>query len=118
MRFFVQSQLYHQGIRNEVTHMEKEIYATVNHLEDYGCEYRFRPGQTVFLRRDENNPYDDEAVSVHDDSGNKCGYVANSVSTVARGTFSAGRLLGMIRGEREARIEFILDGVLIVKLMD
>ena len=58
--------------------MEKEIYATVDHLDDYGYEYGFRPGQKVLLRRDTDNPYDDEAISVHDSNGNKCGYVCQA----------------------------------------
>ena len=98
--------------------MKKELYATVNHLEDYGGASYFRIGQEIILRRDRNNPYDDEAISVHDQNGTKCGYVANSVCTVARGTCSAGRLCEKISEEQPAVIEFILDDAMIVRLQE
>jgi len=98
--------------------MKKELYATVNHLEDYGGTSCFRIGQEVILKRDRNNPYDDEAISVHDTNRIKCGYVANSVCTVARGTCSAGRLCEKISEEQKAVIEFILDDAMIVRLQE
>ena len=98
--------------------MENTIYATVSHLDDFGCTYCFRPGQTLVLKKDPDNPYDDEAILVYDRKGNKCGYVANSVSSVARGTYSAGRLCEKILEEQQAVIRFILDDVLIIQLID
>jgi len=39
----------------------------------------------------------------------KIGYVANSVSTVARGTYSAGRIYDQLDEESKGEIRFVLE---------
>ena len=92
---------------------EKEIYITINHLEDYNAEYTLRPGNTVILRKDPENPYDDEAIAVYNARNCKTGYVANSAATVCRGTYSAGRLYDKIGSEAECIICFGREDFLI-----
>ena len=98
--------------------MNKDKYITINHLDEYEGPSFFKVGETLILKKDKNNPYDDEAISVHKETGPKCGYVANSVHTVARGTFSAGRMYDHIKDEAKCRINFILqeEDCLIAKL--
>lgn len=75
-----------------------------------GYELPVLPGDKVHLIKEANNPYDNEAIEVHCMAGEvgaklagleasdnlKRGYVANSVSTKANGTWSAGRLYDKI----------------------
>ena len=51
-------------------------------------------------------------------NGYKCGYVANSVHSVARGTYSAGRVYDQIKDEARCAVRFILaeEGCLIAEL--
>lgn len=96
--------------------MNKDIYVTINHLMDYNAEYSFRVGDVLLLMKDRDNCYDDEAIAVYSKHGEKCGYVANSVCTVARGTYSAGRIYDLIGDEQEIRICFILEDCMIAKI--
>ena len=64
-------------------------------------------GEELILKKDKDNEYDDEAIIAYKEDM-KCAYVANSVSTVARGTFSAGRIYDLIGEEAKCVIRFIL----------
>lgn len=94
----------------------KEIYVTINHLDDFNSEYMFKPGDELLLAKDGCNYYDDEAIAAYTKHGAKCGYVANSVCTVARGTFSAGRVYDIITDEQACTVCFITEECLIAKL--
>ena len=92
---------------------QQTIYITVNHLDDFNSTYMFKPGDVLTLKKDLNNCYDDEAIVVYDKHACKCGYVANSVHTVARGTFSAGRVYDRISNEEKCIVRFIMEDCLI-----
>lgn len=62
-------------------------YITINHTEEFGGVRGYRVGDTLTLKKDHNNIYDDEAIIVFGKRDTKCGYVANSVESVARGLF-------------------------------
>ena len=94
------------------------IYITVNHLDDFNSTYMFRPGDILTLKKDPNNCYDDEAIAAYDKHGCKCGYVANSVSTVARGTYSAGRVYDKVSAEFSGLVGFVTEDLLIVELVN
>ena len=84
------------------------IFVTINHLDKFqGAEF-FRVGDELTLRKDEDNEFDDEAIAVYDKHDTKSGYVANSVSTVIRGTYSAGRIYDLIKDRIRCSIKFIL----------
>lgn len=82
------------------------MFITINHIEDYCAELCVLPNMTLVLRKDFENPYDDEAIAVYK-NGSKVGYVANSVSTVCRGTYSAGRIYDRFDKETECVIRFV-----------
>ena len=94
------------------------IYITVNHLDDFNSTYMFRSGDILTLKKDPDNYYDDEAIVAYDKQRCKCGYVANSVSTVARGTYSAGRVYDKIPDEIDCEICFITEGLLIGRIIE
>ena len=83
------------------------IFITINHLDDFDATEFLRVNQKLHLKKDHNNPYDDEAILVFDSREKKIGYVANSVSTVCRGTHSAGRVYDKFDEETYAVVRFV-----------
>lgn len=86
----------------------EEIYITINHLDEFNGLSNIKVGDTLTLIKDLDNPYDDEAIAVYDKDDIKIGYVANSVDTVARGTYSAGRLYDQLNNNK-CTVKFILN---------
>lgn len=82
------------------------MFITINHIDDYCAVLDCLPGMTLTLRKDYENPYDDEAIAAYK-NGSKVGYVANSVSTVCRGTYSAGRLYDVFNKEIRSTVKFV-----------
>ena len=70
------------------------------------------------LKKENDNQYDDEAILAYDKRDSKSGYVANSVDTVARGTYSAGRLYDTFEQECECVVRFMMDDCLIAEIVD
>ncbi|KEF39345.1 HIRAN domain-containing protein [Schinkia azotoformans MEV2011] len=98
--------------------MHEEVFVTIVGSRHYKGSEIFRVGQIVRLVKDFENSYDDEAIAVELEPFGKVGYVANSTSTVARGTKSAGRIYDSFDDERYGLIRFILKGDAIVELID
>ena len=97
--------------------MKEIIYVTINHTEEYGGTVHCRPGDKITLKKDHDNIYDDEAIAAYGKHGTKCGYVANSVGTVARGTYSAGRVYDKMEETASCEIKFILDSNIIAEVI-
>ena len=93
------------------------MFITINHIEEFYIGSDCRPGIRLTLKKDHSNPYDDEAIAVYR-NGSKFGYVANSVCTVCRGTYSAGRLYDHFEEETECIIRFaaVEDGFVIAEM--
>lgn len=95
----------------------------------------FLPGAVLSLTKDGENEYDDEAIVVNYDppgafdndaiipgSGYDCmppttAFVANSVKTVARGTYSAGRLYDKFEGVLEVKVRFVVHRATIAEVL-
>ena len=100
--------------------MDEKIYVTINQLDDFESQLFLKTGDILILKKDRNNQYDDEAVAAYTKDNCKCGYVANSVRSVARGTYSAGRVYDQIKDEARCAVRFILveEGCLIAEIME
>lgn len=97
---------------------KNKVFITINHLDDIGGgPSAMNVNDQITLQKDLMNPYDDEAILVYGKHGEKCGYVANSVCTVARGTRSVGRIYDKIEEDQKAVILFITDELLIAELL-
>ena len=95
---------------------KKDIYITINHIDDF-CGYtHLRVGDVLTLEKDPNNEYDDEAIAAYDKNQTKIGYVANSVSSVARGTYSAGRVYDQMDVMGKCVIKFITEEIAIAEI--
>ncbi|MBR2812776.1 MAG: HIRAN domain-containing protein [Solobacterium sp.] len=96
--------------------MNKELYITISRISDYAGSEAFRPGMKLTLKKDHDNPYDDEAIAVYNDRC-KYGYVANCWHSVCRGTHSAGYIYLSMEEEAECRVCFVADEFAIAVLL-
>ncbi|MCF0110692.1 MAG: hypothetical protein HUJ58_02245 [Erysipelotrichaceae bacterium] len=67
-------------------------YITINCTERFFGIEAFKLGKPYYMKKEPENEYDGEAILVVGEQDVSYGYVANSVHTVARGTYSAGRI--------------------------
>lgn len=95
----------------------KSLYITVNHLDEYGGAQSFRIDDELILKKDLDNPFDDEAIAVFNNHNIRCGYVANSVYSVARGTKSAGFIYNLIKHNHKCIVRFIIEECLICEII-
>lgn len=85
-----------------------EILLTLTGIDHYIDPEELEPNQEVILRKEPSNKKDKEAIAVYIKDTVKIGYVANSVYSVAKGTYSAGRLHDKVDNEAKAVIQVIL----------
>ena len=96
--------------------MEK-TYITITHLEDFRASSFVNPGELLVLKKTPNE-YDDETITVYSENGSKYGYVANSSSTVAKGTHSAGYVYRDFDQEAVCVVRFRLEDVAIAEIVN
>ena len=94
-----------------------KTYITINHLDYFDSVFNVRVDDVLTLRKDKDNPYDDEAIVALKEE-KKIGYVANSVKSVVRGTQSSGRVYDSFEEETKCKIRFIYveEGSLIAEV--
>ena len=91
-------------------------YVSIVGVHHYFGLYIFKVGQTLILRKDYQNRYDDEAIQVEIENVGKVGYVANSTQTVARGCQSAGRIYDSFNDQTKALGRFIVNNTVIAEI--
>lgn len=94
------------------------MYVTLVPSVSYYWGKVFRVGQILKLIKEPNNIYDYEAIRVECAGIGKIGYVANSVNTVVKGTYSAGRLYDKIGDESYCRVLFITKNEAIAEVIE
>lgn len=94
------------------------IYFTVTGLHHYYGDSFLEKEMIVYLKKEEDNEYDREAISVNLPGLGKIGYVANSPYTVLGESYSAGRLYDKISEEVSGKVKFILDKGVICELIE
>ncbi len=85
----------------------ENIFITITGHNSYLGLKPFKVGRVVKLVKDKDNEHDEDAIRVELPFIDTIGYVANSTSTVYKGTFSAGRLYDKIGDEIFAQIMFV-----------
>lgn len=106
--------------------MKEKIYITLITRDE-----NVAVGEYFALKKEEGNAYDDEAILAvpvdceEEDANDSCDviydcnlYVANSVNTVARGTWSAGRLYDKLMKNMIAEVKFVVRGVAICEVRE
>ena len=74
----------------------------------YGTDF-LKPGMKLELRKEPDNEYDREAITVNVDGLTQIGYVANSPYTVIGESMSAGRLYDKIGDTAIGEVVFVTD---------
>ena len=95
---------------------EPNTYITIVGADNYVGIEALKPGTILSLKKDKNNSYDDEAIMVTGNSEVCYGFVANSIDTVARGTYSAGYIYNMLSENPSCEVLFVLEDSGIAKL--
>lgn len=97
--------------------MEKNYFVTITGVNYcYGMK-PFEVGRVIKLVKEPDNDYDAEAIRAELPFIDKIGYVANSPNTVAKGTFSAGRVYDLFEDETLAQILFVTHASVICLLI-
>ena len=94
------------------------IYFTVTGLHHYYGDSFLEKEMIVYLKKEKDNEYDKEAISVNLPGLGKIGYVANSPYTVLGESYSAGRLYDKMSEEASGKVKFILDKGVICELIE
>ena len=101
-----------------MSNKRKSLFITITQIDNYIGVEQLKIGQVLSLYKDIDNCYDDESIVVKTKSGVKCGYVANSVCSVARGTHSAGYIYNTFNKETSCIVMFVIDDKAIAKISD
>ena len=91
------------------------MYITIRE-KDETYQNVWRVGEAYFLEKEPNNIYDDEAIKVKTKKGFHLGWVANSVSTVARGTHSAGYIYRDVQDGTQVIVRFVCADCIIAEI--
>ena len=94
------------------------IYLTVTGLHFYYGDSFLEKEMIVYLKKEKDNEYDKEAISINLPGLGKIGYVANSPYTVLGESYSAGRLYDKISEEASGKVKFKLDKGIICELIE
>lgn len=93
-------------------------YFAVTGLNHYYGDSFLEKEMIVYLKKEKDNEYDKEAISVNLPGLGKIGYVANSPYTVLGESYSAGRLYDKMSEETSGKVKFILDKGVICELIE
>ena len=99
------------------TMSEKELYTTIVGLKNYEGSKVFKIGSIVKLIKEPDNEYDLEAIACEIKYIGKTGYIANSVSTVTKGTMSAGRIYDKINDISFCEVKFVSNDSVVAKVL-
>lgn len=94
------------------------MFVTITGINHYYGVKPFEIGRVVRLVKEPNNEHDDDAIRVELPFIETVGYVANSTSTVYRGTYFAGRIYDKIEDAAFAEVSFITHSSVIAAVLD
>jgi hypothetical protein len=97
--------------------MDKNCFFTVCGTKYYYGMKPFEIDRIIKIVKEPDNEHDNEAIGAELPFIGKVGYVANSPNTVARGTYSAGRIYDLFDTEAYAQVLFVTHGSVICLLI-
>lgn len=92
-------------------------YITIVGIHQFFGTELFKVGQTLYGIKEPDNVFDSEAIKVVTESDIPCGYIANSIHTVAKGCHSAGRIYDTFDDRCSMKVLFIVKDVVIAELL-
>lgn len=97
--------------------MVEDVFVTVTGMKFQSPSKRVRPGDVVHFIKDVQNDYDEEAIAAFSEDKEQIGYIANSSRTVAKGTYSAGRVYDRFAIFAVGIVLFIVKDEAIVRMI-
>lgn len=97
--------------------MENNYFITITSTKHYYGMKPFEAGRIIKLVKEPYNEYDSEAIRAELPLIDKIGYVANSVHTVVKGTFSGGRIYDLFNAQTFAKVLFVTHDSVICSLI-
>lgn len=94
------------------------MFVTIVGTSHYFGREIFKVGQSLWLEKDVNNDYDEEAIKAVTEAGATVGYVANSIYSVAKGCRSAGRIYDTFENRQKIKVMFIVRDDVIAQIDD
>lgn len=94
------------------------MFVTITGIHHYYGDKPFEIGRVVRLVKEPDNKHDNDAIRVELPFIETVGYVANSTSTVYRGTYSAGRIYDKIEDAAFAEVAFVTHSSVIAAVLD
>lgn len=92
------------------------MYVTVTGFAHHYGKKPFDIGNVLICEREPSNKYDSEAIIVRLPIIGKIGYLANSVSCIAGGTMSAGRIYDKVEDKFYIRVLFTTQSKVICRV--
>ena len=93
------------------------MFVTITGIHHYYGDKPFEIGRVVRLVKEPDNKHDSDAIRVELPFIETVGYVANSTSTVYRGTYSAGHIYDKIEDAAFAEVAFITHSSVIAAVL-
>ena len=95
--------------------MEKKFFTVAGTGFRMGTDFMEKE-MKVLLKKEKDNDYDNEAISVELEGLGQIGYVANSVGTRKGSTMSAGRLYDKIGDTAVGTVRYVFDDAVVCEL--
>ena len=96
--------------------MKENDFITITNIKEYIEIGMIKIGEVLHLKKEPENAYDMEAILVEDKNEIPIGHVANSVSSVAKGTHSAGYIYQSFKDSILCTVKFIYRDMIIAQL--
>ncbi|MDO5037402.1 MAG: HIRAN domain-containing protein [Tissierellia bacterium] len=96
--------------------LTQDIFVSIGGSKNYYGKKPFKIGTPLILRKEPDNPYDQEAIGVFSPFLGKLGYVSNQGPTSVKGTQTASRIYDRIMEECACVVRFITEDAIIAQV--
>ena len=114
--FFVPPLIYTRIIDGRNKNMKENNFITITNIKEYIEIGMIKIGEVLHLKKEPDNAYDMESIMVENKNEIPIGHVANSVSSVAKGTHSAGYIYQSFKDSILCTVKFIYRDMIIAQL--
>lgn len=114
--FFVPLLIYTRIINGRNRNMKENDFITITNIKEYIEIGMIKIGEVLHLKKEPDNVYDMESIMVENKNEIPIGHVANSVSSVVKGTHSAGYIYQSFKDSILCTVKFIYRDMIIAQL--
>ena len=96
--------------------MKENDFITITNIKEYIEIGMIKIGEVLHLKKEPDNAYDMESIMVENKNEIPIGHVANSVSSVVKGTHSTGYIYQSFKDSILCTVKFIYRDMIIAQL--